>query len=184
MCDIGNRSNRDAHRIMPTMKGSTQMRDCFKMEKCRSYTLSIVVLFLFALAFAAVGVAQESQPVNSLQGVKLAAGTKTPQTRNPTLQELYAMFYTYAVHVEMVSDVDEKLGIDRSFYRWHLQNASGLTIEEYSEVLASAKRFVATTASTKASGEPADEQGMQPPTPAYANKNSLASSPDNTTLLQ
>lgn len=119
------------------------MRDRFKIGKCRRYALSIIVLSLFISAISAVGIAQESQPVSLSQASNPAAGTNATQSRKPTLQELYAMFFTYAAHVETRSIADEKLGIDRSFYRQHLQIDSGLTTEEYAQVLAAAQRFVA-----------------------------------------
>jgi|GEM_PF-3040341 len=132
------------------MNGSTQMRDCFKMGKCRKDALSIIVLSLFISAISAVGIAQESQLVGSLQTSNLAAGTKTAQSRYATLQELYGMFFTYAEHVETKADADEKLGNDRSFYRQHLQIASGLTTDEYAQILVSAQRFSAVDADVKA----------------------------------
>jgi hypothetical protein len=147
---MGRRSIQDGHRMILTMKDSTRMRDCFKMGKGRRYALSIIVLFLFISAISAVGTAQESQPVSSLQASNLAAGTKTTQSRNATLQELYGMFFIYAAHVETRADADEKLGNDRSFYRQHLQIASGLTTDEYAQVLASAQRFAAVDADVKA----------------------------------
>ena len=98
------------------MKGLTPMRDCFKMDKCRKYALPVIVLTLFIPFIAAVAIAQESQSISStLRASKLASGTNTRHSRKPTLQELYAMFFTYAVHVDTVSDTDEKAGKDRKF---------------------------------------------------------------------
>jgi hypothetical protein len=132
------------------MKGSTQMRDGLRVEKFRKYALSTIVLSLSISAISAVGIAQVSQPIASLQASNLAAGTKTKQSRNATLQELYGMFFIYAAHVETRAVADENLGNDRSFYRQHLQIASGLTTEEYAQVLASAQRFAAVDADVKA----------------------------------
>lgn len=147
---MGKRSSHDNHRMMPTMKGSTQMRDGLRVEKFRKYALSTIVLSLSISAISAVGIAQVSQPIASLQASNLAAGTKTKQSRNATLQELYGMFFIYAAHVETRAVADENLGNDRSFYRQHLQIASGLTTEEYAQVLASAQRFAAVDADVKA----------------------------------
>src|ERR1035441_8352479 len=97
---MGRRSIQEGHRKIPTMKDSTRMRDCFKMGKCRRYALSIIVLSLFISVFSAIGIAQASQPV---QASNPAAGTNAVQSRKPTLQEIYAMFFTYAVHVETIS---------------------------------------------------------------------------------
>src|SRR5579883_671048 len=69
--------------------------------------------------------------------------TPVPQRRKPTLQELYAMFFKYAEHVEARSVADEKAGHDRTDYRHHLQRASQLTEDEYAMVLAAAQRFAA-----------------------------------------
>ena len=67
---------------------------------------------------------------------------KKVQARPATLTELYMMFFTFAAHVEVKSNADEKLGMDRTFYRHTLQRSSGLTSEEYALVLPSAQRFV------------------------------------------
>src|ERR1035441_1884597 len=97
-----------------------------------SIVLTILVVLLGLVASNGYAVAQESAAVTLL---------KTAQGRKPTLQELYAMFFSYAVHVETRAIADEKLGIDRSFYQQHLQKASGLTTEDYAQVLAAAQRF-------------------------------------------
>lgn len=143
---MGRRSIQEGHRKILTMKDSTRMLDCFKMGKCRRYALSIIVPSLFMSVFYAIGVAQASQPV---QASNPAAATNATQSRKPTLRESYAMFFNYAAHVETVAVADEKLGNDRTFYRQHLQKASGLTTEEYAQVLASAQRFVAADVDVK-----------------------------------
>lgn len=77
-------------------------------------------------------------------GQNTAESPKAAHSRKATLPELYAMFFAFAVHIDTVANADEKLGKDRTFYRQHLQRASGLSEEEYAQILASARRFVAT----------------------------------------
>jgi hypothetical protein len=65
------------------------------------------------------------------------------QGKKPTLRELYGMFFAYAAHIQTVADADAKMGKDSTFYRQHLQKASGLTEVEYAQVLAMAQQFMA-----------------------------------------
>jgi hypothetical protein len=84
------------------------------------------------------------------QQAKVTVPVNNTQGKKATLPELYAMFFNYAVHVEVTADSDTAQGRDSSFFRAHLQKASGLTASEYALVLASAQQFVAVDASVKA----------------------------------
>jgi hypothetical protein len=95
------------------------------------------------------GAAQNLGTAGSALTSGVSATGKTGELRKATLEELYAMFFTYAVHVETRSDKDEQNGIDRTFYREHLKDESGLTEIEYSYVLSSAQRFVAVDTDAK-----------------------------------
>jgi hypothetical protein len=101
-----------------------------------------IAILLLALAVSASG--QASKPVPSTVHHKLAG-----HPRKPTLPELYEMFFTFAAHVETRSEADTKRGLNRTFYRKHLQTASGLDSADYAFVLASALRFAAVDAELK-----------------------------------
>jgi hypothetical protein len=96
-----------------------------------------------------LGAAQNLVTAGSALTSGVNATGKTGYMRKATIEELYAMFFTYAVHIETRSDKDEQTGIDRTFYREHLRKESGLTEEEYSYVLSSAHRFVAVDTDAK-----------------------------------
>jgi hypothetical protein len=81
--------------------------------------------------------------------------TAKPGGKKATLPELYAMFFSFAAHVEARSIADTERGRDMKFYRAHLQKAAGLTPEEYAKVLEAAQRFAAADASVR--NEIADE---------------------------
>jgi len=120
-----------------------------------------VVVFLASLAVIASAQAPKNVPampahatlgnanlasqsdVNSSSANPTTAKPVIQGARNPTLQELYAMFFEYAAHIEARSDADEKAGYDRTDYRHHLRRASQLTDGEYAIVLAAAQRFAA-----------------------------------------
>ena len=65
-----------------------------------------IALFLLLLVFGSAS----ATPSNAQEPVQPSPS----KVRKPTLQELYAMFFAYAAHVEAVSDSDEKKGIDRA----------------------------------------------------------------------
>lgn len=116
------------------MKGSTPMNNYRVKNKIRFCLLFFLSVLLLIYAIPSIGRAQETVQFS---------GVKAAHVRKATLEELYAMFFVYAEHVETQADADEKFGIDRTFYRQHLQRNSGLPPEQYAHVLASARRFVA-----------------------------------------
>lgn len=105
-----------------------------KVQNYRGF-ITLKLLLTFTLLIIAVNKiwAQQPTPSGDISAVR---------SRKATLPELYAMFFRYAVHVESRANADERLGEERSFYRQHLQKASGLDPEEYRHVLESAERFV------------------------------------------
>jgi hypothetical protein len=116
-----------------------------KIALCMNRTaLAILMALLLSTVATALVAAQESTTVTAPKN-----DIEKTHGRKPTLQELYAMFFTYATHVETRAIADEKLGMDRKFYKQHLQKASGLTAEEYAQVLASAQRYAAVDSSVK-----------------------------------
>ncbi|MBT9332953.1 hypothetical protein [Paracidobacterium acidisoli] len=85
-----------------------------------------------------------------VHGQQQRNGMSAVTARKATLQELYAMFFIYAAHVESRSNADKRAGLDRTDYRLHLQRASGLTDDEYAIVLSAAHNYAAVDADVKA----------------------------------
>jgi hypothetical protein len=97
-------------------------------------------VFLASLAISASAQAPKVLPSPPVHAKK--AG----RPRKATLRELYELFFTFATHVEARAEADTKRGRDMTFYRAHLQKASGLDAVEYARVLDAAQRFAAVDA--------------------------------------
>jgi hypothetical protein len=102
--------------------------------------ISVQMLLVFLFARSANAQAFTKPPVKPVQ-VKSAA-----HRRKATLPELYEMFFTFSNHVETTANAGTERGQDLSFYRFHLQRASGLDEVEYAHVLDSAQKFAAVNA--------------------------------------
>jgi hypothetical protein len=119
-------------------------------SKARLLTVRIVIASLLAGCTVGMGpVATVARAQQVPEYPHPAVKPRQPQTRKPTLSELYAMFLNYAVHVETAADADAKLGKDSSFFRMHLQKASGLSAQEYAKVLVAAREYASVDAETE-----------------------------------
>ncbi len=108
-------------------------------RRCKSFVTISIRIFLVSLVAISVS-AQSSRSVPEKPAKVKRLGKKA------TLPQLYEMFFAFAAHVEAKADAEAKLGRDLSFYRWHLQRASGLDEVEYARVLDAAQRFTAVNA--------------------------------------
>lgn len=133
---------------MPVLNSSCRKHQYAKIACPKALVLLAVWAgALFSVFLSASTISAQETPAQPELGAVVPM--QTGHARKPTLQELYAMFFTYAVHIENASAAAEKLGEDKTFYKLHLQTAAGLTVDEYREVLASAKRYLDEDANTQ-----------------------------------
>ncbi len=128
------------------------MKGCMLTPSYRRTAASYKSLLLMAsvslvvMALPRASSAQEGGQTSPAAITAPATQQSAVRLRVPTLEELYGMFFRYAAHVEARSIKDERAGKDRSFYRQHLQQASGLTAQEYADMLDAAQNYVAADA--------------------------------------
>jgi hypothetical protein len=124
------------------MKGAISMLDRVAMKRqCKSFVAISVQIFLVSFLAISAG----AQGPNGVPA-KPAQAKMVGHPRKATLRELYEMFFTFAAHVETTADAGAQRGRDMTFYRAHLQKASGLDAVEYARVLDAAQRFAAVDA--------------------------------------
>ncbi len=155
------------------------MRVSSKVPTFFMSSLMFAFLSLLMAVLAVACAAQEAAKSNPSTRKSQATAGSVPQTRKPTLNELYTLFFKYAAHVEARSNKDETAGIGRRFYRQHLQQESGLTDQEYKYVLDAAQNYVAANADIESQiadwNKTVLSNGGNPPPPSVVSSASYQS---------